>query len=132
MCFLNDNFLSEQISQTYIVKRLLDMFPFVPIQVISIVIPLRIECYVLVSVCDSIHGTEWIVYPSYVTLSEDQTLSTNNLCSVVDESKATAVIYDIPSDVVTGSGPDTSENVAYEVTKNVLTTPNPAYDVVQK
>ena len=42
-----------------------------------------------------------------------------------------AVIYDTPSDVVAGVGPDTSENVAYGVTKTVLTTPNPAYDVVQ-
>ena len=52
------------------------------------------------------------------------------LCSVVGESQATAVIYDTPSDVVAGSGPDTSENVAYGVTKTVLTTPNPAYEVV--
>ena len=42
-----------------------------------------------------------------------------------------AVIYDTVSDVMAGSGPDTSENVAYGVTKRVLTTPNPAYDVVQ-
>ena len=42
-----------------------------------------------------------------------------------------AVIYDTPSDVVAGVGPDTSENVAYGVTQTVLTTPNPAYDVVQ-
>ena len=38
------------------------------------------------------------------------------------------VIYD--SDMVTGSGPDTSENVAYGVTEGVLTTHNPTYDVV--
>ena len=30
----------------------------------------------------------------------------------------------------TDSGPDTSENVAYGVTKGVLTTHYPAYDVV--
>ena len=44
---------------------------------------------------------------------------------------SSAVIYDTPSDVVAGVGPDTSENVAYGVTQTVLTTPNPAYDVVQ-
>ena len=52
------------------------------------------------------------------------------LRSVVGESQATAVIYDTPSDVVAGSGPDTSENVAYGVTNTILTTPNPAYEVV--
>ena len=52
------------------------------------------------------------------------------ICSVVGESQATAVIYDTPSDVVDGSGPGTSENVAYGVTKTIFTTPNPAYDVV--
>ena len=41
------------------------------------------------------------------------------------------MVYDYPSDVVAGTGPDTSENVAYGVSKRVLTTPNPAYDVVQ-
>ena len=49
------------------------------------------------------------------------------VCSVVGESQATAVT---PSDVVAGSGPDTSENVAYGVTMSIITTPNPAYDVV--
>ena len=34
------------------------------------------------------------------------------------------------SGTVTGSGPDTSENVAYGVTKGVLTTHYLAYDVV--
>ena len=38
------------------------------------------------------------------------------------------VIYD--SGIVTGSDPDTSGNVAYGVTKGVLTTHNPAYGVV--
>ena len=51
-------------------------------------------------------------------------------CSVRDELQPT-VIYDIPSDVVAGSGPDISENVAYGVTKGVLTTHNPAYDVLR-
>ena len=60
----------------------------------------------------------------------DHRLLISIMCSVVDESPATAVIYDTPSDVVAGSGPDTSENVAYGVTKTVLTTPNPAYEVV--
>ena len=50
-------------------------------------------------------------------------------CSVRDELQPT-VIYDIPSDMVTGSDPDTSENVAYGVTKGVVTTHNPAYGVV--
>ena len=48
------------------------------------------------------------------------------------EEAISAVIYDIPSDVVAGVGPDTSENVAYGVRKTVLTTPNPAYGVVQR
>ena len=33
-------------------------------------------------------------------------------------------------DVVAGTGPDTSENVAYAVSKDVVTSHNPAYDVV--
>ena len=53
------------------------------------------------------------------------------MCSVVHQSETTAVVYDTPSDVVAGTGPDTSENVAYGVNKRVLTTPNPAYDVAQ-
>ena len=51
------------------------------------------------------------------------------ICSAVHQwqSETTAAVYD----VVAGTGPDTSENVAYGVNKRVLTTPNPAYDVVQ-
>ena len=41
-----------------------------------------------------------------------------------------AVVYDTPSDIMSCGGPVTSENVAYEVNKGILTTPNPAYDVV--
>ena len=51
--------------------------------------------------------------------------------SVVYEPTST-VVYDIPSDVMADIGPDTSQNVAYGVTKKVITTPNPAYDVIQK
>ena len=51
---------------------------------------------------------------------------------VSGEEAISAVIYDTPSDVVAGVGPDTSENVAYGVTQTVLTTPNPAYGVVQR
>ena len=40
--------------------------------------------------------------------------------------------YDIPSDVVADIGPDTSQNVAYGVTKKIITTPNPTYDVIQR
>ena len=53
--------------------------------------------------------------------------------SVVYESEPTStVIYDIPSDVMADIGPDTSQNVAYGVRKKIITTPNPAYDVIQR
>ena len=52
--------------------------------------------------------------------------------SVVYEPTTSTVVYDIPSDVVADIGPDTSQNIAYEVTKKVITTPNPAYDVIQR
>ena len=42
------------------------------------------------------------------------------------------VIYDIPIDTVVTSDPNTSTNVAYGVNKEVLTTSNPAYNVVQR
>ena len=50
--------------------------------------------------------------------------------SAVSESQSTAVAYETVSDVVAGTGPDTSENVAYAVSKDVVTSHNPAYDVV--
>ena len=52
------------------------------------------------------------------------------LCSAVSESQSTAVAYETVSDVVAGTGPDTSENVAYAVSKDVVTSHNLAYDVV--
>ena len=51
--------------------------------------------------------------------------------SAVYGTETTAVVYDSPSDVVAGTGPETSENVAYGGNKRVTTTPNPAYDVIQ-
>ena len=56
--------------------------------------------------------------------------------SVVYEPTTSTVsppaVYDIPSDVVADIGPDTSQNIAYGVSKKVITTPNPAYDVIQR
>ena len=46
------------------------------------------------------------------------------------ESQSTADVYETVSDVVAGTGPDTSENVAYAVSKDVVTSHNPAYDVL--
>ena len=46
------------------------------------------------------------------------------------ESQSKAVVYETVGDVVAGTGPDTSENVAYAVSKDVVTSHNPAYDVV--
>ena len=40
--------------------------------------------------------------------------------------------YEEVSDVVAGTGPDTTQNVAYGVTKKIPTSANPAYDVVHK
>ena len=50
--------------------------------------------------------------------------------SAVYESQSTAVAYETVGDVVAGTGPDTSENVAYAVSKDVVTSHNPAYDIV--
>ena len=46
------------------------------------------------------------------------------------ESQSTAVAYETVGDVVAGTGPHTSDNVAYEVSKDVVTSHNLAYDVV--
>ncbi|CAI8047790.1 hypothetical protein GBAR_LOCUS26447, partial [Geodia barretti] len=48
---------------------------------------------------------------------------------VVCESRPPAVVYETVSDVVTPTGPDTSENVAYGVSHSLPTTTqhNPAY-----
>ena len=55
-------------------------------------------------------------------------MSTNTSpCSARND---TTVVYDTPSDIMSCGGPVTSENVAYGVSKGVITTPNPAYDVV--
>ena len=54
--------------------------------------------------------------------------------SVVCESRPPAVVYETVSDVVTPTGPDTSENVAYGVSHSLPTTTqhNPAYGVAKK
>ena len=55
------------------------------------------------------------------------------LFSVVYESQgAVPVEYEEISGVVAGTGPDTTQNVAYGVTKKISTSHNPAYDVVHK
>ena len=48
-------------------------------------------------------------------------------CSAVYQSRTQAVVYETVSDVVTTTGPDTSENVAYGVSQSPSTTHNPAY-----
>ena len=56
-----------------------------------------------------------------------------SLFSVVYESQGTVPVeYEEVSDVVACTGPDTTQNVAYGVTKKISTSPNPAYDVVHK
>ena len=53
-----------------------------------------------------------------------------SLFSVVYESQGTVPVeYE---EVVAGTGPDTTQNVAYGVTKKIPTSHNPAYDVVHK
>ena len=54
--------------------------------------------------------------------------------SDVSESRPPAVVYETVSDVVTPTGPDTSENVAYGVSHSLPTTiqHNPAYGVAKK
>ena len=47
--------------------------------------------------------------------------------SAVYQSQSPAVVYETVSDVVTTTGPDTSENVAYGVSQSPSTTHNPAY-----
>ena len=46
-------------------------------------------------------------------------ISPPNRGEVEGDEAISAVIYDTPSDVVAGVGPDTSENVAYGVTQTV-------------
>ncbi|CAI8047787.1 hypothetical protein GBAR_LOCUS26445, partial [Geodia barretti] len=60
------------------------------------------------------------------TSNRDTELSATN---VVSESRPPAVVYETVSDVVTPTGPDTSENVAYGVSHSLPTTTqhNPAY-----
>ena len=41
------------------------------------------------------------------------------------ESQSTAVAYETVGDVVACTGPDTSQNVAYAVSKDVVTSHNP-------
>ena len=48
-------------------------------------------------------------------------------CSAVSQSRTPAVVYETVSDVVTTTGPDTSENVAYGVSQSLPATHNPAY-----
>ena len=43
-------------------------------------------------------------------------------------SETPAVVYETVSDVVTTTGPDTSENVAYGVSQSLPATHNPAYE----
>ena len=54
--------------------------------------------------------------------------------SDVCESRPPAVVYETVSDVVTPTGPDTSENVAYGVSHSLPTTTqhNPAYGLAGK
>ena len=63
------------------------------------------------------------------TLLFYHTSSLNTHHSVVCESRPPAVVYETVSDVVTPTGPDTSENVAYGVSHSLPTTTphNPAY-----
>ncbi|CAI8027560.1 hypothetical protein GBAR_LOCUS15743 [Geodia barretti] len=60
------------------------------------------------------------------TSNRDTELSATN---VVRESRPPAVVYETVSDVVTPTGPDTSENVAYGASHSLPTTTqhNPAY-----
>ncbi|CAI8044589.1 hypothetical protein GBAR_LOCUS24714 [Geodia barretti] len=60
------------------------------------------------------------------TSNRDTELSATN---VVSESRPPAVVYETVSDVVTPTGPDTSENVAYGVSHSlpITTQHNPAY-----
>jgi hypothetical protein len=63
------------------------------------------------------------------TLSYFITLLPQHTHSDVSESRPPAVVYETVSDVVTPTGPDTSENVAYGVSHSLPTTTqhNPAY-----
>ena len=64
-----------------------------------------------------------------LSLSVTLSYSSLNTHSVVSESRPPAVVYETVSDVVTPTGPDTSENVAYGVSHSLPTTTqhNPAY-----
>ena len=57
-------------------------------------------------------------------------LSLSLSCSAVYESQSTAVAYETVDDVVVSTGPHTSDNVAYAVSKDVVTSHNLSYDVV--
>ena len=56
----------------------------------------------------------------------------NDFCLCRAASRTPAVVYETVSDVVTTTGPDTSENVAYGVSQSLPTTHNTAYGVVLK
>ena len=52
-------------------------------------------------------------------------------CRAVYESGSTGVVYDSVGEVVAATGPDTSQNVAYGVSKEVVASHNPVYEVIE-